>query len=234
MSWQNVGNKTTCSAVPKAGHSGTRQCSATCPECAEADVIVYCCKPITPDTLDHHTHQCPQCHGWWPIDNPVASDACKHNCKSGVAAAESPATHFAALALTTTAWHSENANFGVFIDTPLPWLWDCPKVVTLLTLFHNPWNSCVRLTFPLLNRQCILFDDNIENIEQVMRRGTANSSRLLVSVGRKSSQWIPEGWQNYEDLWDDPGSKMLIWVSWSSAVDAGSKMFIWLIQSMSL
>ena len=86
----------------------------------------------------------------------------------------------------------------------------------------------------LLHRQCILFDDKIENIEQVMRRGTANSFGLLVSVGRKSSQWIPEGWQNYEDLWDDPGSKMLIWVSWSSAVDAGSKMLIWLIQNMSL
>ena len=56
----------------------------------------------------------------------------------------------------------------------------------------------MRVTFPLLNRQCILFDDKIENIEQVMRRGTANSFGLLVSVGRKSWQWIPEGWQNYQ------------------------------------
>ena len=31
-----------------------------------------------------------------------------------------------------------------------------------------------------------------------MRRGTANSFGLLVSVGRKSWQWIPEGWQNYQ------------------------------------
>ena len=31
-----------------------------------------------------------------------------------------------------------------------------------------------------------------------MRRGVANSFGLLVSVGRKSRQWIPDGWQNYQ------------------------------------
>ena len=50
----------------------------------------------------------------------------------------------------------------------------------------------------LLRRQCVLFDAKIENIEQVMRRGVANSFGLLVSVGRKSRQWIPDGWQDYQ------------------------------------